>query len=212
MTEPDPKPKRRSAIDTLVVRDHTAVFWFLAACAVAGACAWYMTLMSGVLKQRPPFVVMDTSGAYFVPPGFPYNEMEAMHLDLADLVVETLLERTPDGLVYAERLPKLFSEGATDHLRKELRKEEKFFTAQQATQTVEIGERKMLPQRGVSTVATTSSGRVYRHSFFGGKELDETFSFTLSIIWRQNQKILLNKAFPSQVEKYVLKLEKISAS
>lgn len=213
MTEPASKPtKRPSAIDTLVARDHTAVFWFLAACVVAGGCAWYITLMSSVLNQPSSFVVMDTSGAYFVPPGFPYNQMDAMHLDLTDLVVETMLERTPEGLVHEGRLKKLFKEEPLTQLNKELRKEERYFTSQNASQTVEIESHEMFKQRGITTVGTVARGKVIRKSVFSGKELDETFAFTLKITWRQNAKIIQNSAFPSLVEQYQLKLEKISDS
>lgn len=212
MPEAIKSPPRRSAIDTLVARDRTAVFWFLAACAVAGGCAWYMTLMADVLKQRPPFVVMDTSGAYYVPPGIPYAEMDAMHLSLAELMVETLLERTPDGLLYEDRLSLLCLEEAAESIRKDQRKEAKYFIAQKASQTAVI-EGRTIVKRMITTVATTATGKVYRRSFFGGKEVNEVFNFTLTLVWRQNERILTNKAFPSRVEKvHELKLEKLSDS
>ncbi|MGV3660964.1 MAG: hypothetical protein ACO1TE_12315 [Prosthecobacter sp.] len=212
MSEAKIKAPRRSAIDTLVLRDRTAVFWFLAACAVAAACAWYVTLMSDVMKQRPPFVVMDTSGAYYVPPGYPYSEMDAMHLHLADVFTETLLERTPEGLVYEDRLSKLCLEDAFLQIRTDLQKEERFFTTQKAVQTARIETREIV-QRLLSTVATQTTGTVHRRSFFNGKEQSETYSFTLIVVWRQNGGIVANMAFPSRVERvHRMKLEKISDS
>jgi len=209
---PEDKPKRRSAIDTLVVRDHTAVFWFVVACVVGGACAWYIILMADVLKQRPPFVVMDTSGAYYVPPGILYSEMDAMHLQMTEFAAETLLERTPDGLVYADRLPKLCMEDALKQIQVELRKEDRFFTSQKAMQTATLDKPEILIRKGTA-MATQITGNIFRRSVFSGKEQSETYRFTLILIWRQNLRILSNKGFPSQVEKLQrLKLEKVSDS
>lgn len=208
---PEATPKRRSAIDTLVARDQTAVFWFLAACVVGGACAWYVSLMSNALKDRPPFVVMDTRGSYYVPPGVPYSEIDAMHADLTSVFVETLLERTPEGLVYKDRIGQLCTEDVVMQIRSELLKEEKYFTAQKSYQTVVIESNKIF-SRKTTAVGTIATGKVFRQSTFGGKRLDETFNFTLKIAWAENANIITNKAFPSRVEKYVLKLEKISDS
>ena len=101
-----PQEKKRSAIDTQIIRDRTAVFWFLVACLVGAGCAAYVMLMSAALRQRPPFVVMDTAGAYYVPPGEVYMEMNHMHMHLCNVLAETLLERKPQGLIYEKRLTK----------------------------------------------------------------------------------------------------------
>lgn len=209
-TEPRTAP-RRSAIDTLVARDRTAVFWFLAACGVAAACAWYMALMAEVFKQRPPFVVMDTNGAYYVPPGIPYSEMTAMHKHLTDMMAETLLERTPEGLVFQDRLPKLCLEDALKQIRKKQTEEDDYFTRQKAVQHAEMEPAEILVSKGTK-VMTQITGKVHRRSFFTGKEQSELYSFKLTIVWKENTSIVTNKAFPSRMEKYDLTLTKISDS
>jgi len=210
------QPKRRGTIDTLVARDRTAVFWFLAACIVATSCAYYISIMASALKQRPPFVVMDTSGAYYVPPGILYRDNIPMHLQMANIFAETLLERTPEGLVYADRLDKLYWENdrrefpALAQVRDELKKEDKFFTSQNVTQTVDI-EGTTIPKSSATRVGTITTGTVLRRSTFSGKEKLESYRFTLTVIWHQNLRILANKGFPSQVETLTrLKLDKIS--
>lgn len=209
-TEPKTAP-RRSAVDTLVARDRTAVFWFLVACGVAAACAWYMTLMAEVFKQRPPFVVMDTSGAYYVPPGIPYSEMATMHKHLTDMMAETLLERTPEGLVYQDRLPKLCLEDALKQIRKKQLEEDDYFTRQKAVQQSERDPAEIL-LRTASQVKTRITGKVHRRSFFTGKEQIETYSFVLTTIWKENTSIVTNKHFPSRMKEYELTLTKISDS
>lgn len=208
---PEPKPKRRSAIDTLVVRDRTAVFWFLAACGAAAASAWYVTLMADVLKQRPPFVVMDTAGSYYVPPGIPYAEMDAMHLHLSEVMAETLLERTPEGLVHADRLAKLCTDEAFQQIRRDLEKEGRYFSSQKGVQHA-VMDRPTILVRTASQVKTEVRGKVHRRSFFGGKEQAETYSFVLVMIWKQNTTIVANKAFPSRLREHALTLTKISDS
>lgn len=204
-------PPRRSAVDTLVARDRTAVFWFLVACGVAAGCAWYVTLMSEVFKERPDFVVMDTSGAYYVPPGIQYIKMDTMHMHLANMMAETLLERTPEGLVYQDRLPKLCLEDALKQIRKKQLEEDDYFTRQKAVQHAEIDPPTIL-LRTASQVKMKTTGKVHRQSYFTGKEQSEIYTFELITIWKENPSIKINKAFPSRMKEYQLTLTKISDS
>ncbi len=210
--------KKRSAIDTLIIRDRTAVFWFLVACAVGTACAGYVMLMAEALNQRPPFVVMDTAGAYYVPPGEVYKEMKPMHIQMCNVLAETLLERNSEGLVYENRLTKLCWENekrespGLAEIRKEVQKEQKYFQSQKVDQTA-IVEKTEFKQTTNTRVLTVTTGLVHRRSFFSGKEKQETYRFTLTVLWHQNLKIISNKGFPSQVETLgKLKLESISES
>jgi hypothetical protein len=117
-----PPARKLGMIDTLVARDQTAVFWFVVACAVAAGCAWYLVLMAEALKDRPPFVVMDTAGAYYVAPGMNFDTMDAMHENLAQLAVETLFERGPTGLARLDRVEKLFTKKGIGELQDILKK------------------------------------------------------------------------------------------
>ncbi len=214
-TQPE---KRRGVIDTLVIRDRTAVFWFLAACAVGACCAGYVMVMSEALRQRPPFVVMDTAGAYYVPPGELYPQMKPMHVQLCEVLAETLLERKPEGLVYESRLTKLCWENEKHEapglaqIRKEVQKEQKYFQTQKVTQTALV-EKTEIAKASNTRVGTVTKGLVHRRSFFSGKEKEETYRFVLTVIWHQNTKIMSNKGFPSQVETLVkLSLTPISES
>ncbi len=213
-----PKEKKRGAIDTLIIRDRTAVFWFLVACAVGTACAGYVMLMSEAMNQRPPFVVMDTAGAYYVPPGEVYRKMIPMHLQLCDVLAETLLERNPEGLVHENRLAKLCWENEKHEspglaeIHKEVQKEQKYFQNQKVKQTALIEKTEIL-QSSNTRVKTVTTGLVHRTSFFSGKEKQETYRFKLTVLWHQNLKIMSNTGFPSQVETLgKLTLEPISES
>ncbi|MBN8417806.1 MAG: hypothetical protein J0L73_02675 [Verrucomicrobia bacterium] len=213
-----PQEKKRSAIDTQIIRDRTAVFWFLVACLVGAGCAAYVMLMSAALRQRPPFVVMDTAGAYYVPPGEVYMEMNPMHMHLCNVLAETLLERNPQGLIYENRLTKLCWENekhespGLSEIRKEVQKEQKYFQSQKVDQTSMVEKTEILVATN-TRVKTRTTGLVHRRSFFSGKEKHETYRFTLTVLWHQNTKITHNKGFPSQVETLgKLTLEPISES
>jgi hypothetical protein len=205
-------PKKKSAIDTLVARDQTAVFWFLVSCIVAAGCAWYLVIMSEELKARPPFVVMDNSGSYYVAPGLNYNRMEPMHLHLTDMATEALFEREPEGIVHAARLPFLCNKIGYNILRAKLATEARFFQTQKAYQTVNIASRSIVGTAS-TVVITQATGTLSRRSVFNNKEQTETYNFTVQFFWRLNPDIRRNKAFPSVIEgmpKY--QLEKISDS
>lgn len=233
-------PRRKSAIDTLVARDQTAVFWFLVACAVAGGCAWYLIIMAEALKARPPFVVMDQSGAYYVAPGVNYNTRDdagqiinPMHADLTQLAVRTIFERTPLGLVHEGRTSKLFTKNGSVMLKEIVQKEDPYFVSQKVEQTVEIlpitdvlaMPPEFLPPRGMpksnpsvlvalpTAASTWAAGIVTRHSVFKGQPQEERFFFQVILHWKLNPDMRGNDSYPSVVEKIsTYKLEKISDS
>lgn len=205
-------PRKKSAIDTFIARDRTAVFWFLVACVTVAGCAWYLVIMSEELKARPPFVVMDGNGAYYVAPGVNYNRMAPMHLSLTEIAAESIFEREPEGIVFASRLPLLCNRIGYAAIRKRLESEARYFQSQKVHQTVEVQERKILGTGG--TVALTEArGLLHRRSTFNGKEQSETYRFYIQLFWRHNPDMRRNKAYPSVIEglqKY--ELEKISDS
>ncbi len=212
--------KSRSAIDTLIVRDRTAVFWFLVACAVGAGCATYVMLLSKELQKRPPFVVMDTAGAFYVPSGvvFSHEQNKAMHVEMGNLLAETLLTRNADGLVYADRLSKLYWQNekrempAIQQIKDELEKEEKYFKSQQVRQVAIIDKTEIVTSSN-TRVGTATTGIVRRTSVFSGKEKVELYRFRLKVKWHQNLNIETNRGFPSQVEELViLTLEPVTES
>lgn len=199
MPETAPNTKRRGAIDTMVTKDRTAVFWFLVAIATAAGCTWYVNLMSEAFKLQSSFVVMDSSGAYYVPPGLPYSRLDAMHLQLTEMVVETVLDRNREGLTYSERLPKLFEKAPMQSLLAYLDKEAGYFRENNVTQTFEIESIKFIEPRGISTVTTVARGKVRRVSFLAGEQQDKTYDFVITIGWWINTALVRDKNFPSLV-------------
>lgn len=205
----DKPENRRGAIDTLIMRDRTAVFWFLVACAVGTACATYTMLLAEVLRDRPPFVVMDTAGAFYVPNGVTYGDAinSRMHEEMGNILAETLLARTPEGRVYEDRMTKLLwtdERGdvlAEVPLKKDFQKEAAYFKSQQVNQTVVIDKTKVGKTSG-SQAVTSTTGTVTRVSIFSGKQKIEKFRFTLVVKWHQNANIRKNKGFPSQVMEF----------
>ncbi|MCX6853178.1 MAG: hypothetical protein NTY98_30165, partial [Verrucomicrobia bacterium] len=91
-------------------------------------------------------------------------------------------------------------------------KEQNYFQSQKVDQTslVEKTEIKAATNTRVKTVTT---GLIHRRSIFSGKEKQETYRFTLTVLWHQNTNINDNKGFPSQVETLgKLSLEPVSES
>lgn len=209
---PDKPEKRPGAIDTLIVRDRTAVFWFLVACAVGTACATYTILLAEVLQKRPPFVVMDTAGAFYVPDGVTYNDPKTirMHEEMGNILAETLLARTPEGRIYEDRMSKLLWQEnnktpAQEAIKDDFEKEAGNFKSLGMTQTVVIDKTVLAKVTG-SQAVTITTGTVTRtrdsNSTLSNKEKVETFRFKLVVKWHQNQLIQSNKGFPSQVMEF----------
>ena len=228
-------PRRKSAIDTIVARDQTAIFWFLVACFVGAGCAWYLVIMAEALKARPPFVVMDTSGAYYVAPGMNFDTMDPMHLSLTQLAVETMFDRSPLGLNHLDRVGKLFTKNGSEALQDILKKENAYFVSQKVEQTVELlpeSDLRSLPPaffpvagkpgpkenpsvlvKLPTAVSTFAVGIVTRRGIFKGQTQIERYWFKVAFAWKMNPNMRGNLAYPSVIEKILTyKLEKISDS
>jgi hypothetical protein len=190
--------KRKSAIDALVAKDRVAVFWFMAACLVGGACAWYLVVMAEALKARPPFVVMDSSGAFYVEPGVNFPQAEPMHFALTEIAVETLFDRGPEGLVNEKRLPKICDRDGLNKLKETVRKEDPYFIGQQVRQTVEIDQIKVLKTLPTA-VATGANGMITRNLVFNGQPLTERYKFTVIFTWKLNPDVRGTGAFPAVI-------------
>lgn len=204
-------PRRRSAIDTLVARDQTAVFWFIVTCFVAAGCAWYLVIMAQALKARPPFVVMDTAGAYYVAPGLNYDSMLPMHQHLTQVAVETMFERGPLGLVHADRVSRIFNRPGKALLDDILKKEAGYFRTQQVEQTVEIQGEPVLRRALATASLTEATGLVTRRSVFKGQVQVETYQFKVGFIWRMNPDMRTYRSYPAVIEKIpTYSLEKLS--
>lgn len=225
--------RRRSMIDTLVARDQTAVFWFIVACVVAAGCAWYLVLMAEALKSRPPFVVMDTAGAYYVAPGMNFDSVDPMHENLAQLAVETMFERGPLGLAREDRVNKLFNKKGRGELQDILKKENDYFKLQQVEQTVAFypdSELRSLPAsafpppsikrpaknpavlvRTPTAVSTWAVGLVTRRGVFKGQTQTENYRFKVIFAWKMNPDPRGTQAYPAVVDGILsYTLEKIS--
>jgi|JI6StandDraft_1071083.scaffolds.fasta_scaffold06599_3 hypothetical protein len=211
MSEPKPK-KQRGAIDTLVTRDHTAAFWFLFAVITAVACSWYVSTVSKELGARPPFVVMDSANAYYVPPGIQYKDMTRMHLHLTELAAETVFERNESGLLYTQRLAKMSTTLVYRYLLSEVDKEGADFRSQRITQTVQVEATRVIDAKSAQ-VGTEATGYVRRQGVFQGKEQEELYRFTLQLIWEPNLNVIFDKKYPSLIKQvYLMKLEKVTES
>lgn len=230
---PQQTEKKRSAIDTLVARDQTAVFWFLVACLIGAGCAWYLVIMAEALKARPPFVVMDTAGAYYVAPGVNFDSVTPMHLNLTQIAVRTMFERGPQGLVKANRAEKLFNRKGMSELKDILKKEDAYFSSQKVEQSVEFypdNELSSLPEsffpprkvrqpttnpavliRTPTAVSTWAVGIVTRRGVFKGQNQIELYRFKVIFAWRMNPDPRATQAYPAVVDGILsYNLEKIS--
>jgi len=207
----DPKPKKqRGAVDTLVTRDHTAAFWFLVAIITAVVCSWYVSKISKELGERPPFVVMDSANAYYVPPGIQYKDMTRMHLHLTELAAETIFERNDSGLIYLQRLSKMSTVPVYRYILAEAEKEGAVFRSQRISQTVQVEAVRIIDAKPAQA-GTEATGYVRRQGVFQEKEQEELYRFTLQLIWEPNLYIINNKNFPSLIKQvYLMKLEKVT--
>jgi hypothetical protein len=194
--KPDQPPKkRRGAVDAFVAKDRVSVFWFLLACLTAGACSWYVVIVSDTMKERPPFVIMDGAGVFYSAPGVNFEKATPIHLALTEILVDTMFTRGPDGLAYANRLNKLCTRDAYGQINKLIQEESSNFSRQQVKQTYVIEEIKSLGAAGTAA-GTQATGRIIRRGQFGGA-VEEISTFKVKFQWVLNPNVRGNESFPA---------------
>lgn len=207
-------PRRASVVDAFIAKDRVAVFWFLAAVILAGVCAWFVNVLGKEIATRPPFVVMDAAGDYYVGAGLPYNLADEMHRDLTALAVDTILTRGPTGIKNAYRLERLCDRKGLAAVNADLDKESQLFREQQITQTYTLDP---APEKAIvlgsrnfpRNISTAARGTVRRNMIVAGKPQTEVFAFTLSFVWSIDSDPVYSKSYPSKISRFTATFEQI---
>lgn len=195
----------KNVVDLFVVKDRTAIFWFTMACASIFCSAMYVKTVVAAVMNKPQYVIMDGAGIYYLAPSVEFEQAKDLHEAQTRLAMETLYTRNPTRLVFDERVPRLFVEGALEAVNKEFKTEAKKFVEEQRTQTVEVDEIKVenraLP---AGYKQTKARARLIRTSVFNGQRKLEVLHVDGVFLWKMNARLSTNRLFPSACSQVVL--------
>ena len=188
----------KSVVDLFVVKDRTAIFWFVMACISIVFCAIFVQNIIATVSVKPQYVIMDQTGTYYLVPSVEFEKAKPLHIEQTRIAMETLYTRNVDELKFASREKKLFLEEAIKQIRTDiLVPDEKPFKEQKISQTIEVEDVSVLKVDPRGIALTKAKGKLTRKGTFKGQQKTETLSVETVFWWRLNARMADNGAFPT---------------
>lgn len=184
-------------------RDRAGRFWDYVALLISAGSVILCWRMAVAFELRPRFIVMDPSGTLIVTREKDFQDARQLHFAQAELAVQTLLSRQPNGFDSEARLKRLFDR-ATYAQAVELQKSEAAeFAAKSLHQKPEV-ERTRIQKLTGTTVEVAVQGQLIRTGSFEGRPSVEVLRFDLRMRFEHNPSLLDNARFPTVVRSFDL--------
>lgn len=200
----------KTAIHTILTKRKEASFWqysFL-----------FMTLLFTVtILCRELFPPTDDRVLIVGPNDYglaklePFAEADQLHLDQAEIASLFLLQRSPGGLEYPERIKLLFSEHAHQKALQLAKSEQEEFRLKSLHQKVEISQTKILTVRN-NSVLVSLQGQLIRTGNFDGKPFVESLQLKAKMTFIRNPDLIANGIYPTIVTDFEIQTTPIPPS
>jgi hypothetical protein len=187
-------------VDVLRKRFLSVVLWqTLFVLSVAGG---FVAVHLNTLAMMKPirFAALNSRDTYYFTPAGRFESVPEAHLEMGKLAVETMFDRSPDGLDNPERVDHLFNSRCGEQLKGEVVKDADIFRAQQIHQKIEISRVREV-QLGHNSAALEISGQVIQTGFLD-QRIAQTRDVTVNVNLMPNDEIEQNKKYPLVVWAY----------
>lgn len=179
---------------------------FLLMTLIHGAAYWYLASRMG---GKPQVILMD-SNTYYLPKSLDFSDAKELHVSQAGLLMESLLDRGPDGLDHPERLKRLCEKTAYQESSKYIQKEAEAFAAKKLHQKFELRSVQLL-QAEDNSVLVAIDGQLIRTGAFSGEPFNEALSVTARLLFVRNASVVINGAFPTLLRSLEIEISPLSA-
>jgi hypothetical protein len=164
----------------------------LLAAIIHAAAYWHL---AGKIGIKPQILLMDDK-TYYLPKSLDFADAKELHVSQAGLLMESLLDRGPDGLDHPERLKRLCEKSSYLEAMKFISKDAEAFEAKQIHQKFELREVQLLEAED-SSVMVAIDGQLIRSGVFGGGPINEALLVKARLIFVRNPSIVINGGFPT---------------
>ena len=188
----------KNVVDLFIVKDRTDIFWFTMACASILCSAIYVKTVIAAVQKKPQYVIMDGTGVYYLAPSVEFEGAKELHLAQTRLAMETLYTRTPQNLVFKNRINRLFIGEGVEMVNNEFKTDAKKFVEEERSQTIDVYEEPTIYKIDPRGQAIThAKGRIIRHSTFKGQKKTEVLYVDNYFYWKMNARMVDNILFPT---------------
>lgn len=159
---------------------------------IHGAAYWHLASNIG---NKPQVLLMDDQ-TYFLPKSLDFADAKDLHVSQAGLLMESLLDRGPDGLDHPERLKRLCEKNAYRDAVKYLQVEAEAFGSKKLHQKFELRSVQLL-QAEDNSVLVAIDGQLIRTGAFSGEAFNEALSVKARLLFVRNPSVIINGNFPT---------------
>lgn len=176
-----------------------------------------LTLLFGVTilyreifpKPRPDVLIVGPSG-YHLAKLKSFSEAGQLHLDQAEIASIFLLQRSPGGLDYPERIKSIFGTSAFEKAMTLVAEDRDEFRTKSLHQKVEISQTKILNIRDRS-VLVSIEGQLIRTGDFEGKPFVESLKLKAQMTFVRNPDLIAKGDYPTIVTDFEIQTTPIAA-
>lgn len=189
------KPTPAMALDFLGKRRGTNRLLFsviILTTAIHAAAYWHL---AGRIGAKPQIIMMDAN-TYYLPKALDFTDAKELHVSQATLVMESLLDRGPDGLDHPERLKRICEKGAYGQAISLIQQDVDAFQAKKLHQKVEIRAVQVL-QAEDDTVMVAVDAQLVRVGVFGDAPFQEALAVKCRLQFVRNPSVVQNGSFPT---------------
>lgn len=184
-------------------RDRSGRIWGYVALITMALSLILCWRMAVAFETRPRFILMDPTGTLIVTREKDFQDARQLHVSQAELAVQTLLNRQPNGFDSKERLKRLFDQSSYAKALELEKSEAAEFAEKSLHQKAEI-ERISIQKLTGTTVDVAVQGQLIRTGSFEGRPFIEVLRFNLGMRFEHNPSLLDNGRFPTVVRSFDL--------
>lgn len=200
----------KTAAHTILTKRREARFWQIA-CLALTLLFTVTTLYRELVPTPRPDVLVVAPGGYHLAKLTPFSEADQLHLDQAEIATIFLLQRSPGGLEYPDRIKLLFSSLAYEKVTNLVTQDRDEFRAKSLHQKVEISKTTILNTRDQS-VLVSIQGQLIRTGNFEGQPFVESLKLDAKMTFVRNPNLIAQGTYPTIVTNFEIHTSPISSS
>jgi hypothetical protein len=172
---------------------------------IHGAAYWHLASKIG---NKPQILLMDDK-TYYLPKALDFAEAKDLHVSQAGLLMESLLDRGPNGIDHPKRLRMLCEKSAYQEAMKFLQIEAQGFEAKKIHQKFELRSVQLL-QAEDNSVMVAIDGQLVRSGAFDEAPFNEALLVKARLLLVRNPSMVINGAFPTLLRSLQIETSSLS--
>jgi len=177
-------------ISIFISKESVSTFWFIIGALGAIGSGIYVERVAATAGLRPQFIMMQSPSVDRVPKDMIRNPdtLRATHLAMTRLAMDSVFNKSPNGLDAPERCQRLFSKEAWHWVNENLvEKQSDAFAEGRIHQKIAINSINLTPdEHDGETSRAIVVGQLIRTGVLRDEIFNEVWNVTVTLVWERN--------------------------